>query len=181
MGLGKSAQAVAASCGLGKILILCPAIAKVNWDREFTKFSDTTGQFQIIKTGKTIPDANKSIICSCELAVSLWKQGKWRGLEFDLLILDEVHFLKSKDAKRTKAVMGNKGLVRQAKKVWGLSGTPMPNHPGELWVLLFTFGVTKLTYRDFILKFCAFADGSGVNDPMMQIVGLNRSNVAALS
>jgi hypothetical protein len=76
--------------------------------------------------------------------------------------------------------MGNKGLVHQATAVWALSGTPMPNHPGELWVLLYTFGVTKLKHRAFLERYCSFAPGAGPRDPMMQITGVNTKHLSEL-
>jgi SNF2 family DNA or RNA helicase len=41
MGLGKSAQAIVAcdQLGLKRILVLCPAVARINWTREWSKFS----------------------------------------------------------------------------------------------------------------------------------------------
>lgn len=61
--------------------------------------------------------------------------------EWDVLDLDEAHKLKSPTAKRTRAVLGERldgrdGLASRAAAVKLLSGTPSPNHPGELWPVL---------------------------------------------
>lgn len=182
MGLGKSAQSITAADSIGaqKLLVLCPAVARINWDREFRKFSSVNRQFHIVTSGKDPLPRDKSIICSYDLAVRLFAKNAWETLHFDVVIIDEAHFLKNYEAKRTKVVLGKDGLVRKAHRVWALTGTPMPNHPGELWTLLYTFGVTKLKYLEFVEQFCAFAPFSGPRDPMMQIVGANKAAIPKL-
>lgn len=129
-GLGKTAQAIAAAAAVGamKRLVLCPASVVENWRRETKRF-DFRG---------------------CE-------EGRWRvesydmargrnfefliGIEYDLVICDEAHMLKTRDTKRTQAVFGKKcdgvgGLIEKAKHVFLLTGTPMPGHPAELWPML---------------------------------------------
>lgn len=175
MGLGKSAQAIAAADETfsERVAVVCPAIARRNWLKEFEKFSIVERNFQIMNSGKTKPDPRFSIITSYEIASILHTKKAWGEQRFDALIVDEGHFLKSIDAKRTKAVLGKHGLVRRAERTWLLTGTPMPNHPGELWPLLFTFGITKLDYRAFLNRFCLFAGRGNAFDPMMQITGAN--------
>lgn len=151
MGLGKSAQAIQACDRIGaeRILVLCPAVARINWMREFEKFSQTERQFTIVNSRKD--PIFESTICSYDLASQVLKQVTH---PFDVLILDECHMLKSTDTVRTAVVYGKQGLVRQTKRVWALSGTPAPNHAGELWPILYTFGQTKLTYDEFIKAYC---------------------------
>lgn len=47
MGLGKSAQTIAAADALSlkRVLVVCPAVARVNWEREFLKFSSLKRNF----------------------------------------------------------------------------------------------------------------------------------------
>jgi SNF2 family DNA or RNA helicase len=172
MGLGKSAQAITAADLIKalRILVICPAIARVNWQREFERFSKIPREFTIInKRLKKWPLT--SVICSYDLASSV-EDSK----EFDLMILDEAHYLKNKDAKRTKAILGKTGLVRKARATWALTGTPAPNHPGELWPLLFTFGAIKSPYFNFVEEFCdVFESNYG-----LQIVGAKRSSINKL-
>jgi len=61
--------------------------------------------------------------------------------QFDVLVLDEAHKLKNKSTNRTIGVFGEAtdrrdGLASKAAHVYPLSGTPAPNHPGELWPTL---------------------------------------------
>jgi SWI/SNF-related matrix-associated actin-dependent regulator 1 of chromatin subfamily A len=51
-----------------------------------------------------------------------------------VIIFDEMHSLKSPEARRTQACLDpTRGLWTRASRVWGLSGTPAPNHWGELY------------------------------------------------
>ncbi len=153
MGLGKSAQVIIAADQVRakRVLILCPANARINWEREFTRWSNGSRTFCLIKDKKVRPSPTDSVICSYDLAPTLPDLGA-----FDLLVLDEAHFLKSHETKRTKAVFGRHGLIRRASRTWAISGTPMPNHPGELWPILFTFGVTSLKYGPFVDRYCKY-------------------------
>jgi SWI/SNF-related matrix-associated actin-dependent regulator 1 of chromatin subfamily A len=151
MGLGKSAQVIRASdlAGLSRILILCPAALRVNWEREFKKFSPTPRKFKLIYSGKDTWDEDASIICSYDLASHAPPDAS-----FDALVLDEAHFLKSAKAKRTVSILGKGGIARRCKRIWALTGTPMPNNASELWPLMFTFGATRLSYDAFVDRYC---------------------------
>jgi len=74
--------------------------------------------------------------------------------QFDLLILDEAHFLKSVTAQRAHAVLGKGGLIHHAARTWALTGTPTPNHAAELYPLARCFGITQLGYNAFVERFC---------------------------
>lgn len=143
MGLGKTVQAIRAAdlVKAKNILVVCPAIARINWQREFEKFSLTHPSLTVTSF-ESAHKINPSML-------------------FDLLIIDEAHYLKSHTAKRTAAIYGKEGLVRRAARVWALTGTPAPNALAtEVWTHLFTFGVTKLSYTDFLKHFCNYFEGS---------------------
>jgi SWI/SNF-related matrix-associated actin-dependent regulator of chromatin subfamily A-like protein 1 len=157
MGVGKTAQAITAAdiVSAERILIICPAVARSNWIREFEKFSTRSRTMVTVTTQKQALMLRESAVVSYDLALSNSNnlKGPW-----DLLILDEAHYLKNPEAKRTKVILGREGLIRHAERVWALTGTPMPNHPAELWPLLYTFGRTTLPYAKFIDNFCTWAD-----------------------
>lgn len=167
-GVGKSAQAILASglIGAKSILVVCRAVARSNWRDEFHKFGDLSLKIQVIYDGKTnvsAEDAANVVVCSYEGAEKVLKSGR----KFDLAIVDESHYVKSTDAKRTKTVFGKTGLVRIAKRMWLLTGTPTPNHAGELWPALYTFRATGLKFDEFVSRFCVVRK-TGFGD---QIVG----------
>lgn len=160
MGLGKTVQAIDAIIELGliRILVVCPAVAKFNWQAEFTD----AGLSSHLMGGKKNRTPTQNI---CIGSFEFWTDYVYKLKEYphhhshydkswDLVIVDEGHFLKEPTSGRTKAVVGINGLIHMSKRLWALSGTPAPNHAGELWVWLYTFGYTKLSYEGFISRYC---------------------------
>src|SRR5258708_227160 len=126
MGLGKSAQAIAASEDLTPILVLSPAVARLNWKYEFQKFSTRTLRFCAVLTAADasgIPSSDVTF-CSYDLALATPVSAALRSRRWALLVLDEVHFMKEATAARTRNVFGSGGLVHNSDRVWCLSGTP---------------------------------------------------------
>lgn len=167
MGLGKSAQAIAACDTLlagepGQVNVVCPASLVENWKREIKRFApDRTWHF-------TVTSYDRSA------------RGQIDPPDCDVLILDEAHYLKSKTAKRTKVILGEKcdgvgGLVERAANVFLLTGTPTPNNPSELWPLLRAVTpaaieaptkagkIKPMAYWMFVNRFCVTQDtGFGI-------------------
>lgn len=166
MGLGKTVQAIRASDELEcrRILVICPAVVRGNWRAEFEQCSTRQGlRIHIITTrddskAPAIKQANV-VVVSYDLAVTLTVRMAFLALQWDLLILDESHYLKNPKAKRTRHILTKGGIGDKADRVWFLTGTPMPNYPNELWVMLRKMGQTDLPYTSFERKFC-----SGYND-----------------
>lgn len=135
MGLGKSAQAiVAADAALAEhVCVICPASVRANWEREIEMWSLGLWTYEVL---------------SYDAAVR-------RGLPAaDTYILDEAHYLKSASAKRTKRCLGPDSPLRNAARVWALSGTPAPNHVGELHTWLSFFGAHEgRSYRAFLDRY----------------------------
>lgn len=136
MGLGKSAQAItaASTLGLRSVLVVCPAIARENWRRECLKWKAPFEPCIVSYEGATQSCATLSL-------------PNW-----DLVIADECHYLKSPNASRSRAVYGS--LAHASNRMWCLSGTPAPNHAGELWTMLMTFGASTLDYDTFVRSVC---------------------------
>lgn len=160
MGIGKSAQAVGGCdlAGCFRVLVVCPAIMREQWSREFQRFSRYQRKTQQLLTLKDAPELNAElVICSYDYA------GTARGRatlsrEWDAIILDEGHYLKDQQAARTTAIYGDMcdgtGIIQHAKRVWILTGTPAPNHAGELYPHLKVFGEWKGTQGNFVDYFC---------------------------
>lgn len=133
-GLGKTLQVIAAAerAGAERVLVVAPAIGRVSWREQIGQWASRPAP--VVNPDK-IPDTGPVwVVCSYQ---SLLNKNTWRALaahEWDVLVLDEAHYLKNPDAMRTKAVYDvDKGLYRKAKRVWALSGSPAPNHLGELY------------------------------------------------
>lgn len=152
MRLGKTPQALAAAAKVQaankqpifRVLVICPAVAKLVWEYEQPRWApQLTGCMTVVSYDYARANTDKLT------------QHRW-----DVLILDECHYLKSPDAKRTQFILGKDGIGWQADKIWALSGTPAPNHVGELWPLLKSCGITNAGYQDFINAYC-YCDKDG--------------------
>lgn len=158
MGLGKSTQVVRACDEIGArtILVVCPASVRVNWDREFTRFSPMDRTCTVLFTGKDEPDASV-VVCSYDMLTNPTLLKKLCARTWDVLVLDEAHFLKERTTARTKAVY--RKVAQHCARVWRLSGTPAPNNASELWTHLKSAGIVTDPYWDFVYRYCKGFDG----------------------
>lgn len=89
---------------------------------------------------------------------------------FRTVILDEAHRIKDPHAKQTRAcwsIMHGPTVRRR----WALTGTPLANHPGDLWSIM--HGVNRADFPSrtkFVDRFCLL---SWNNFGGMEIVGIN--------
>lgn len=161
MGLGKSCQAVVACDHVGatSILVVCPAAVRINWEREFHRFSPMDRNTAVLLSGADRPIHPGVNIVSYDLIATNEKlRRQLRSMQWDALVLDECHMLKERSAKRTKAIYGHNakspGIAASARRVWRLSGTPAPNNVSELYTHLRSAGVYQRAYWDFVFEFC---------------------------
>jgi len=138
MGLGKTSSAIMASisCNVKKVLIICPASLKVNWKREIENYCD--GLVGIVE-GKKWEDG-KYVIVNYDILKNFHslpsdKDRKKTILEsgFDLVIIDEAHYISNGKAQRTKLV---NNIASKIERLWLLSGTPMTSRPMNYYNLL---------------------------------------------
>lgn len=150
-GLGKTIQVIAAcdKLGLKKVVVICPAIAKINWRREFDKWSSVEREIKVFSYDK--------------MTQSKEVRNEIAKFEPDVLVLDEAHYLKNRQAKRTRYIYGQfcrgDGLVRFADRVWLLSGTPIPNDVSDFWTHLKAIWQYPLNFTDYTLYFCKTWNG----------------------
>ena len=150
-GLGKTIQVIAAcdALGLTKVVVICPAIAKINWRREFEKWGTVEREVKVFSYDK--------------MTQSKEVRNEIAKFEPDVLVIDEAHYLKNRQAKRTKYLYGQfcrgDGLVRFADRVWLLSGTPIPNDVSDFWTHLKAIWQYPLNFTDYTLYFCKTWNG----------------------
>ena len=179
-GVGKSYLGIAAAdrTGAKNILVICPAVARINWGREVAVCQTMDRNITVIEKQKDIQDDLEGfVIVSYDLAVRLAEQ--LSRFDWDFLFLDEVQFLKNKDAKRTRAVFGYRnvpGIAASAERILALSATPAPNHIGELWPWLHAIGYVTEDHSRFLRRHCRLQEPPwGI-----KVTGNKREAVAAL-
>lgn len=158
MGLGKTPQSIGVANAIGakKVLVLCPASIRLNWRREIKKWS-TIPRVKVdavLKASAGVHPCAHYVVCSYDLARNLDIHEVLCETDWDLLIIDEAHYLKSSDAQRTRAVFGggmkapfkNRHISDKAGKIVALTGTPLPNRPREC----FDGSVEVLTDRGWV-------------------------------
>jgi len=174
-GLGKSLQALA-TINLAEAfpcLVVCPATLKINWEREWHKFTDKKAMVLSDNVRDTWPfywntGMYQVFIVNYESLkkyfVQQIKQSKRFTLRdvtfkdninlFKSIIIDESHRVKSSATQQAKFV---KGIA--AGKEWRieLTGTPVVNRPKDLVAQLAILG--KLDefggYKYFVSRYCA--------------------------
>jgi SWI/SNF-related matrix-associated actin-dependent regulator 1 of chromatin subfamily A len=140
-GLGKTITSIRAADAVAarRILVVAPVSALRNWQREFCKFQTIPRTVGIV-TSKAIPTTDVLLISTDLPGRTAKVREALMGLRYGVLIIDECQALKNPRSKRTQAVLGptctgSGGLVGRADRVWALSGTPAPNHQGEMWAI----------------------------------------------
>ncbi|MBR1625618.1 MAG: DEAD/DEAH box helicase [Bacteroidales bacterium] len=170
MGLGKTVEVAGALNVIRpkKVLIVALASLKINWMRELTTWLNYDFECQIVnKTKDTISKSAQVIIINYDLIIypEIFKQLK--ALNFDVLVMDEAHCLSNMEAKRTKRILNNEGLVRNAKIIFALTGTPVRNRPKDFYVMLKVLAPEVihpfLAYEEYAKRYCAaYRDSYGV-------------------
>ena len=138
MGLGKTIQAIAAMNHLHHkghryFLVICPAGVLLNWKREIEKLTDMQA-YMLHGTG--ISD------------FEIWKGDggiaiiNYEGLDkiifdndfpLDMVVVDEAHFVKNKEAQRTRNTVR---MIEQAEYALYMTGTAIENNVDEMCYLI---------------------------------------------
>ena len=148
MGLGKTIQALGLvnyDHSIDNVLVICPASLKLNWEREARKWLVRPFRIGVVES-KSWPENTNFVIINYDILdrhINRIRSRKW-----DLAVLDEAHYIKSPEAKRTKLVLGERRWdpAKRSMEVLSppiparirlaLTGTPILNRPQEMWSLV---------------------------------------------
>ena len=139
MGLGKTTSTIIAALETGskKVLIVCPASLKINWQREIENYSDRP---VFIAEGKKFSTEHDFVIINYDILKNFHDSDPKKKDEslllqsgFDLVILDEAHMISNVQAQRTKII---NSFAKKVSRVWLLTGTPMTSRPMNYYNLL---------------------------------------------
>jgi SNF2 family DNA or RNA helicase len=145
MRVGKTAPAIVASSlavakrrkkgkvGPALVLIVCPAIAVMHWPAQFKMWA---------------PDIIPHVVTFAGARI---QREALLALDWDVLIVDEAHYVNNPLAAQSQAVYA---LAAASAYSWFLTGTPITKHAGNVWYYLRRLKSVTVSYLDFCDEFC---------------------------
>jgi SNF2 family DNA or RNA helicase len=130
-----------------RCLIVAPNNVRANWEAEFLKFATVQGRITVLRgldIGRVRQlfdafhqqdgDAYTVVICGYETLTKSWEALQLLdGMNWDLSILDEAHYIKSCKTKRFQTAMK---LRDKSDKRMVLTGTPIANSVMDIYAIL---------------------------------------------
>jgi SWI/SNF-related matrix-associated actin-dependent regulator 1 of chromatin subfamily A len=156
MGLGKTTSTIIAALEAGskKVLIICPATLKINWKREIENYSD---KLVYIAEGKNFSTDSDFVIINYDIIKNFHDPKKKEDSQvllanFDLVIIDEAHYIKNAQAQRTKLI---NDIVKNVDRLWLLTGTPMTSRPIDYFNLLsLVDSPVSKNWMAYVIRYC---------------------------
>ena len=156
MGLGKTTSTIIAALETKakKILIICPASLKINWQREIENYTDRS---VYIAEGKHFSTEHDFVIVNYDILKNFYDlKDKENSLitksNFELIVIDEAHYIQNGQAQRTKLV---NSFVKSVDKLWLLTGTPMTSRPMNYYNLLFLIeSPVAQNWMAYAIRYC---------------------------
>lgn len=136
-----------------KILIICPASLKINWQREIQNY---TNRSTFICDGKKYEDADY-VIVNYDIIKNFHdpkdrENSQILKSNFDLVIIDEAHYISNKSAQRTKLI---NDFVKDIDRLWLLTGTPMTSRPINYYNLLdLVESPVASNWMAYVIRYC---------------------------
>lgn len=171
MGLGKTIQAIGlinTLPSIKRVLIVCPASLKINWQNELITWSSRPFTVHVINPGSPWLPAD-IVICNYEQVAK--HRAEINKVAWNLLICDESHYLKNDKSQRTQQIVGQWD-DNPAKRIYPIkaerrlfmTGTPILNRPKELWTTVRALDRQGLgvDWMRFHMRYCgAYKDHFG--------------------
>ena len=157
MGLGKTTSTIIAALETGakKILIICPATLKINWKREIENYTDRP---IYIAESKNFSTEHDFVIINYDIIknfhdIKKKEDSKILESKFDLVIVDEAHYIKNAQAQRTKLI---NDIVKNIDRLWLLTGTPMTSRPIDYFNLLsLVDSPVAKNWMAYVIRYCS--------------------------
>ncbi|XP_048341561.1 SWI/SNF-related matrix-associated actin-dependent regulator of chromatin subfamily A-like protein 1 [Sphaerodactylus townsendi] len=154
MGLGKTIQAICIAAYYRKewpLLVIAPSSVRFTWAEAFCRWlpSLSPDSISVIATSKDHLLARLINIVSFDLLSKMEKQLR---TTLQVVIVDESHFLKNVKTARCQAALP---LLKAAKRVILLSGTPAMSRPSELYTQMAAIRPSFFPqFQAFALRYC---------------------------
>ena len=145
-GLGKTPVAIcfANEIRAKRVLVICPASIRIQWVKRIREWTTLRWPYCIhpILVGRhgVHPNAEWTVVSYDLARTEAIGKALAKG-HYDLLVLDEEHYLKTPDSRRTRAVFGGgderlfEDFASRSERILALTGTPLPNRPREAYTL----------------------------------------------
>ncbi len=136
MGTGKTIQSAGVINVMNpdRVLVVCPASLKYNWERELKRWVVHEKEI-IVVNGNEVDFSLKNTIYI--INYDILHRISEEDYAYDLVIVDECHYIKNPKTKRSGFVKSIvKSSIEQGGKVLFLTGTPIVNRPIELYPIL---------------------------------------------
>lgn len=180
MGLGKTLEAIATinKANAFPCLVICPNVVKINWQREWAKFTDKKAMVLTDSVRTSWPffwqtGMNQIFIVNYEslrkyFVRRITKSEKWtlKDVEFHQtinlfksVIIDESHKVKSTSTQQSKFC---KGIASGKEYIILLTGTPVVNKPNDLVCQLGIMDrmVDFGGWKYFVSRYCSGPNGA---------------------
>ena len=130
-GLGKTVEALAAleADDAYPAVVICPASLKLNWERETRKWVPHR-EVVIVEGKQAVPATGDITILNYEIVAA--HREHLARMHPRALVVDESHYAKNPQAKRTQAVRRLAAAIDDGALRLALTGTPVLNHADEL-------------------------------------------------
>ena len=156
MGLGKTTSTIIAALetDIKKILIVCPASLKINWEREIRNYTDRS---VYISEGKNFSTEHDFVIVNYDIIKNFYdlkdkENSPITKANFDLVIIDEAHYISNPQAQRTKLI---NSFVKNTEYLWLLTGTPMTSRPINYYNLLNLIeSPVAQNWMAYVIRYC---------------------------
>ena len=156
MGLGKTTSTIIAALesGAKKVLIICPATLKINWKREIENYTDKS---IFIAESKSFSTEQDFVIVNYDIIKNFHDIKEKENSQilkagFDLVIVDEAHYIKNAQAQRTKLI---NNFVKNIDRLWLLTGTPMTSRPIDYYNLLsLVDSPVSKNWMAYVIRYC---------------------------
>uniref|UniRef100_A0A3Q3JGC7 Zinc finger, RAN-binding domain containing 3 n=1 Tax=Monopterus albus TaxID=43700 RepID=A0A3Q3JGC7_MONAL len=161
MGLGKTVQAIAVAYAFRQewpLLVVVPSSLKYPWIEELERWIPELqpGDINLVENKSQTMGFSSSKVTilgygllttdACLLVEALTRQ------EFGVVVVDESHYLKTRNAARTRILVP---LIQRAKRAILLTGTPALGRPIELFMQIDALYPMKFgTWADYTKKYC---------------------------
>lgn len=128
-----------------RVLVICPANIRLQWVKKIRQWTTLEWPYIVhpILNGKhgVHPTADYTVVSYDLARTPAIGKALAKGL-YDVIILDEAHYCKTIDSRRTRAIFGGgqdrqfAPLASRAGAILALTGTPLPNRPREAYTLI---------------------------------------------